>query len=161
MGLKYTGIMPCVIGYVMLLAIMCGCTPGKHSFLIVQTCLADQKGTDDFVDEMRSIARVENMEFLNSSNEVAQQLENSGSLGRERTHDSKVLDISVQRADGLGVTAVNHGLPGFEVALGFSEGTDAPSAHAFADRVVRTLGRRWKLEIVPAGMGAKPKGDCP
>lgn len=151
----------CVLCAVMTLALLCGCAPGKHSFLIAQTCLNDERGVEEFVREMRAIAISEHMEFLDASNEVALQLKNAGHPGQERTHGSRVLDISVQRSDGVGVTAVNHGLPGFEVALGFSEGSDAGIAHAFADRVVARLGSQWKLQTVPNGMGAKPRGDCP
>ena len=52
------------------------------------------------------------------------------------------IDISVQKADGVGVTAVNLGLPEFEIALGFSEGADAEFAHRFADKVLKRLGER-------------------
>ena len=137
------------------------CTSGSHSFLIVQTCLVDVRGVEDFVGEMRAIASAEHMEFLDANDQVARQLRSANSPLEERSHGSRIVDVSVQRADGMGVTAVNHGLPAFEIALGFSEGRDAESARAFADRVVARLGSRWPLTQVPSGMGAKPRGGCP
>jgi hypothetical protein len=146
----------------MLIALMlCGCTPGKLPFLIVQTCLNDEAGVEAFVAKMQAIAFAEHMDFADNSEDVAQLQKNSGDSGQEKTHGSRVLHVSIRRADGVGTTATNLGLPGFEVALGFSEGSDAEFAHAFADRVMAQLSDHWKFVIVPSGTGAKPRGGCP
>jgi len=60
----------------------------------------------------------------------------------------------------MGVTAGNLGLPGYEVALGFSEGSSGAEAREFANKVVKRLEQHWQVEIVPAGTGAKPMGGC-
>ena len=144
-----------------LLLLLSGCAPGKHAFLIVQTCLRDERGVAMFMEELRSIATAENMTFIDNSESTAEQLEDVGHTGSQRTAGSRVINIGVQRSDGVGVTAGNLGLLGFEVALGFSEGSDAEFAHAFADRVVARLQNYWQIEVVPAGTGAKSKGGCP
>lgn len=138
-----------------------GCAPGKHSFLIVQTCLSDEHGFEALVREMKSIGAVENMNVVDHSEDVARLLEDVSYPGKKRTHGSRVIDVSIQRPDGVGVTASNLGLPGFEMAFGFSEGSDAEFAHAFADRVMTQLSTHWNFVVVPSGAGAKPKGGCP
>lgn len=114
-----------------------------------------------FISEMQSLARAENMKFIDNSENTARQLQASGYEAKERTHGSYVINIGVQRSDGMGVTAGNLGLPGFEVALGFSQASDAVAANAFADRVKARLAAHWDLVTVPAGAAAKPLGGCP
>lgn len=145
----------------LLALLLSGCGQGKHSFLIVQACLLDERGTAAFIHEMKSIAAAEQMRFLDSSARTAEELRAVGYEGRERTHGSPVIHIGVERADGMGVTAANLGLPGYEVALGFSEGSSASDARDFADRVMARLETHWRLEVLPPGEGAKPKGNCP
>lgn len=140
---------------------MIGCSHSKHSFLIVQGCLSDAKGVAMFFDDMRSIASDERMKFVDNSENTARQLRSTGYAGVERTYGSSIINIGIQRQDGLGVTAGNLGMPGFEIALGFSEGSDRNVAQAFADRVVARLSTRWHWEKVPEGNSAKPIGNCP
>jgi hypothetical protein len=158
---KRLGLISEIVLSVALGLLLVGCSSGRHSFLVAQTCLGDANGIEAFMKEMQDIGIAENMTFVDHSRAVAQQLNEVGYSGLERTHGSQVIDVSVQRPDGVGVTATNVGLPGFEIALGFSEGSDREFAHAFANRVLARLGARWRLVIVPSGTGAKPKGDCP
>jgi hypothetical protein len=60
------------------------------------------------------------------------------------------------------VTAGNLGLPGYQVALGFSEGSNPSDAHRFAQMVVSKLEEHWHVEIVPdpAKSGALPMKNC-
>jgi len=142
-------------------AFVAGCSSGKRPFLLVQGCLGDAAGVDAFVVEMTQIARDESLRFIDGSSNVEIELNASGYDGQERTHGSKVLHLGIVRPDGSGVTAGNIGLPGFEVALGFSEGSDAKAAMAFATRVVERLERQWRWQVVPQGQGALPMGGCP
>lgn len=146
---------------VLLALLLSGCGQGKHPFLIVQMCLVDERGTAAFIDEMRSIAAAEQMRFLDRSVRTGQELRAVGYDGRERTHGSPIIHIGVRRSDGMGVTAANLSLPGYEVALGFSEGSSASDARAFANRVMARLEVHWRLEALPPGEGARPKGNCP
>lgn len=148
----------CLAIYVCFVA---GCGSGGHSFLTVQGCLIDQRGTADFENRLRAIALDEHMSFLDDSAEVARQLKDSGYAGNERTNGTSVLQIYLRRDDGVGLTATNIGLPGFEVALGFADGSDPRQARAFANRVLENIGASWMLETVPTGMGAMPRGGCP
>jgi hypothetical protein len=84
-----------------------------------------------------------------------------GSSGHERADSSLVINIGVLRKDGLGFGVGNLGLPGYQIALGFSEGSgNAAEAREFADRVVKRLEQRWHIDVVPAGQGATPMSDC-
>lgn len=132
-----------------------------HAFVTVQACLLDERGGQRLAEELREIARTEQMDFVDSSELVAERLREVSYPNDERTAGSRTLHVVVERADGVGVTAANTGLPGFEVALGFTEGADAAFARAFADRVLLRLSAQWQLDVVPPGVGAKPKGDCP
>lgn len=137
-----------------------GCTQGKRPFLIVQLCLSNGAGVTEFIREMKSIAVLEKMEFLNNSANTKRNLEVLGYSGSERTNGSPVINIGVLRSDGLGVGGGNLGLPGYQVALGFSVGSDDAEAREFANRVIKRLGQHWHIEMVPSGQGDKPMSDC-
>lgn len=145
---------------VVALPLLLGCTPGKRPFLMVQMCLANDQGVSDFIDELRAIATVEKMDFLDNSANTKRELDAVGYAGDERTRGSPVINIGVQRSDGLGIGAGNLGLPGYQVALGFSAGSSTTEAQAFANRVVSQLEQRWRISFVPAGSGAKPMAGC-
>ena len=55
----------------------------------------------------------------------------------------------------------NLGLPTYQVVLGFSSDPNLAEAQRFADLMVKNLGARWPVEIVPAGKGAFPMKTCP
>src|SRR5262245_60318024 len=118
-----------------------GCT-GKRPFLIVQLCLSNGAGVTEFIREMKSIAVLEKMEFLDNSANTKRNLEVLSYSGSERADGSPVINIGVLRSDGLGVGGGNLSLPGYQVALGFSVGSDDAEAREFANRVIKRLGQR-------------------
>ncbi|HEX5420686.1 MAG TPA: hypothetical protein VFY39_11865 [Gammaproteobacteria bacterium] len=80
--------------------------------------------------------------------------------GKERTDGSPVVDIDLGRRDGMGVGAGNLGLPGYQVALGFSKGRDEAEARVFASNVIAVLEKHWAVHRVPNGQGAMPMEGC-
>jgi hypothetical protein len=68
----------------------------------------------------------------------------------------------MERRDGSAVLVGNLGLPGYQVALGFSGGSSLPEAQEFAQMVVGKLEEHWRVEVVPnpAKSGALPMADC-
>jgi hypothetical protein len=58
------------------------------------------------------------------------------------------------------MSAGNLGLPGNQIAFGFSEGTDPKEAREFAQRVMNRLSPLGKVQWVPSGRGAVASG-CP
>lgn len=140
--------------------LLTGCAPGKHPFLMVQMCLSNQQGVEDFVEELKSVASAEKLEFVDNSSNAQQELKAVGYSGRERTDGSRVIDVRVMRNDGMAIGATNVGLPGFQMAMGFSEGSSAVEARNFANRTLARFRKHWSIESVPSGTGAKPMADC-
>lgn len=105
---------------------------------------------------MKLIAQLEHMNFLDHSAETKRDLKVIGALPEQ----TLVINMGVDREDGVGLGAGNLGLPGYQVVVGFSEGSNPPEAHTFADKVVSRLKTRWNVETVPAGKGALPLKMC-
>jgi hypothetical protein len=134
-----------------------GCTQGKRGFLIVQLCLNDEKNLAQFTQTLWSIAKSEGMTFIDSSATTEQNLK---TIGAAIDPSAPVINVGVERKDGLGLTAGNMGLPNYQVALGFSAGSNPAEAHKFAETVIKTLESRWHVEVVPPGRGALPLTNC-
>lgn len=143
------------------LLFLLGCAQGSRPFLIVQLCVHDRAGVSQLVGDLKELATSEHMEFFDNSANTARDLKNTGYRGRERSDGSPVVNVGVLRKDGLGVGGGNLGLPGYQVALGFSKGSNDAESRRFANEVVRRLQRRWRVEIVPSGSTAKPLAGCP
>ena len=71
-----------------------------------------------------------------------------------------MINIGSEGGDGLGLMAGNVGLPGYQVAIGFSEGRDPAAARQLAARTVQRLKVRWTVKTVPEGHGALPLKNC-
>lgn len=136
------------------------CRGGEHPFLIVQICLRDANNVDSFRQEMELIAQSEGMRFIDGSEETRENLAMIDKEGRVHRRDGPIIHFGVDRSDGMGVTAANFGDLGYQVALGFSEGSHSEEARMFARRVINRLARHWRVESVPPGMGAQPLRDC-
>jgi len=128
---------------------------------MVQLCLNDQQGLSTMVGELQSLAQSEKMTFIDNGGNTKRSLDTIGYAGTERKDGSPVINLDVGRRDGMGVGVGNLGLPDYQVAVGFSEGSDAAESRHFADRVIERLKRHWHLIVVPAGTGAKPLASCP
>jgi hypothetical protein len=140
--------------------VLCGCAQGTRPFLIVQVCVQNKDGIAQLIGELMSVAESRKMKFVDNSAVTRRDLANVGYASRERADGSPVINIDVERDDGMGVGALNVGLPGYQVALGFSEGSDKLEARRFADEVIKRLEQHWRVETVPPGSGAMPKPDC-
>lgn len=128
---------------------------------MVQLCLANQQGLATMESELQSVAQSEKMVFLDNSRNTKESLNTIGYAGNERKDGSPVISLDVGRKDGMGLGVGNLGLPNYQVAVGFSEGSDAKEARQFANRVVERLKQHWRIVVVPAGTGAKPLASCP
>jgi hypothetical protein len=142
------------------LLLLLGCSQGRPPFLILQTCLINAEGVSQFKQEMKSIATEEHMEYVDGSENTKRSLDAIGYAGRERQDGSPVIHVGVDGPDGIGFSATNVSLPGYQVALGFSEGSNSSQAHRFADVVTKRLEQRWQVEVLPAGAAAVPKPGC-
>jgi len=138
-----------------------GCTDGREGpFLTAQLCVQDKAGMAQLIDELRAVAVARGMRFADNSADTERDLGTVGYAGRERADGSPVLNVAVEREDGMGVGAVNVGLPGYQVALGFTEGSDRLETQRFADAIIRELEKYWQIERLPPGSGVLPKPGC-
>jgi hypothetical protein len=148
----------CALAVMSLLLI--GCAPSKGPFLMVEMCLSNAEGVREFREELKSIASSEKMEFIDNSRNAQRGLETLGNAGNERKDDTSVVDLRVIRGDGTAISAANLGLPGYQMAVGFTEGSGVPPARAIAARTLSRLKMRWTVEPVPNGFGAAPMPGC-
>lgn len=125
---------------------------------MVQFCLQGQADLADLTSELRSIAQQEHMQFIDASARTRQDLQTINAPQSVRV--DPVINMGVERDDGVGLGLGNMGLPSYQVAMGFSEGSNPPEAHAFAARVLQKLSAQWHLKTVPAGTGALPMKSC-
>jgi hypothetical protein len=142
------------------LSLSAGCAPGKRPFLMVQMCLSNEGGVDEFISELKSLSSEEKLQFVDNSRNAERELKGVGHAGLERTDASRLIDVRVMRSDGMGIGATNLGLPGYQMAMGFSAGSNATDAQELASRTLLRIKKRWSVESVPAGAGAKPMADC-
>jgi len=150
-----------ILGALAVLGVLaCGCTEWKRPFLLEQMCVHDKAGVAQLIEELKAEAASRRMEFVDNSANTKRDLESVSYPGRERADGSPVINVGIKSDDGMGATAINVGLPGYQVALGFSEGSDKLEARRFADEVIKRLEQHWRVEAVPPGSGAMPKPDC-
>jgi len=136
------------------------CKPGKRPFLIVQLCLKDDENLAAFKNLLESTARSEHMNFIDGSDQTKLDLQSIAEVIHTVPVNNPVINVGVERDDGIGLMAGNLGLHNYEVAVGFSEGLNPSEAHKFANLVVGSLEKRWHVDVVPAGSGALPKDSC-
>jgi hypothetical protein len=139
-------------------ALLHGCTEGKRPFLIVQMCLGDKQSLSEFTSMMQLIAQAEQMTFTDDSVQTKKDLEVIGALPKS----GPVINMSIDGKGGIGLMVSQLDSHDYQVAVGFSEGSNPSAAHAFAGRVVERLKTHWHVDTVsnPAEQGAVPKKKC-
>jgi hypothetical protein len=136
------------------------CAGPQEAFQLVQLCVADERGVLELKRIMRAVAQSENLQFIDNSAQQGKSLKAMGAdkaLGRDA---SRGIDVHIEGENGLGVTAGNLGLPEYQVALGFTEGTNPSMARALSNELINALSKRWRVEVVPLGKGAMPMKAC-
>lgn len=127
----------------------------QDPFLMVQLCLRDTSGVASFESMMRSISESQHMAYGDRSIESQKEL-----TALHVSPNYKLINIAADRSDGVGWGAGNLGLSAYQVAIGFSAGSNPAAAHRFANIVVDRLKQRWHVYVVPAGHGALPLKAC-
>lgn len=142
--------------------LIAACGAAQSNNRIVQFCLHDTAGIDHLRSVMRSFADAQSMTFIDNSAQTQADLQLIGVNSPPLPEGEPLINMGINGPGGLGVTAGNLGLPGYQVALGFTEGTDATMGKAFADALVRELDQRWELVEVPNPdeRGAFPLPNC-
>jgi hypothetical protein len=137
-----------------------GCAPGKRPFLQARACLKNGEGASAFASELQSIAREEGVNLIDGSAQTKKNLGTVGYVDRERKDGSSFIYVGIELGDGIGMTAGNLGMPGYQVAVGFSEGSNPARAHRFATKVINRLSSHWRVELVPGEVGVTPMSTC-
>jgi hypothetical protein len=127
---------------------------------MVLVCLPNNHDLLEFTSEMRSIAQSERMKFIDASADTQRDLKAMANPNVDKMLSVAVVNMGVERRDGMGLMVGNLGLPPHQVAIGFSEGSNSTDAQSFANMVVGRITRRWRIEFVPSGTGAKGMKDC-
>jgi hypothetical protein len=109
---------------------------------------------------MRSVADAENLKFVDGSAKTGNDLKIMGADKYLKRDPSLAINVGIEGDEGLGVTAGNLGLPPYQVALGFTAGSDAAKARRLSNRLVQALSQRWHVETVPQGKGVFPMKSC-
>jgi hypothetical protein len=131
--------------------------------VIAQVCLKDVGEQGDFSSQLRSIAQSEGAVFKDSSKSIEEDLRVMDTPNTRATlKKGPVIDISIERGHGVGMTATNVEAPQNQIVMGFSEGSKPDEAHRFADLVIGRLEERWHIELVPnpSESGALGMKDC-
>lgn len=136
------------------------CSPAKESFRSVQMCVVDSRGVAELKALMRATAASEHLQFIDNGAEQGSELRAMGADKLLKRDASLAIDLHIEGNDGMGVTAGNLGLPPYQVALGFTEGSDVAKAHRLSARLIQALSQRWQVETIPAGKGAMPMKSC-
>lgn len=137
-----------------------GCSRPQEAFQQVQLCVADQQGVRDLKRIMQSVAQSENLKFIDNSLQQGSDLHEIGADKLMGRNADRAIDVHIEGAEGMGVTAGNLGLPEYQVALGFTEGANPSKAHRLSDQLIKALSRRWHVEVLPLGTGAMPMKSC-
>lgn len=137
-----------------------GCSRNQESFLAIQLCVVDPQGVTQLKSVMRTVAKSENLQFIDNSAQQRNDLKTMGADELLKRDAALAIDVHIEGAEGMGVTAGNLGLPPYQVALGFTEGSDAVKAHQLSDRLVKALSQMWHVEKIPQGKGALPMKTC-
>jgi hypothetical protein len=137
-----------------------GCSPTQESFLTIQTCVVNQQGVALLKSTMHAVAKAENLEFIDNSLQQGSELKMMGAEERLKRDAALAIDVHIDGAGGIGVTASNLGLPSYQVAVGFTNGSDAAKAHLLARRLVQALSKQWQVETIPQGSGVSPMKTC-
>jgi hypothetical protein len=136
------------------LSLLGGCS-GQHPSRIVQICLGDKENVAFFKEAMRSIARENGIEFIDGSATTERDL-----IVLKKHPGYTLIYLGIRGRDGIGLEAGNLGLSAYEVALGFSLGSDRSGAQKFEHDVIQELSKRWQVHAVPSGQGAFPLPSC-
>jgi len=133
---------------------------GKRPFLMIQICVVNDQGFTKVPLMLKTVAISQNMRFMDGSEQTQADLGGMQPAIPQTEPGGHVVNIGVERGDGVGVGAANLGLSKHQVALGFSTGSDIKQAQDFADIVIKELQRKWPVEVIPSDRGALPMANC-
>lgn len=144
------------LGYWLVLCLLAfaGCS-SQYPNKMIQVCLRDRENVLEFKRVLGLFAERNRASFIDKSQETDRELR---ALKVHPGYDLIYVGLK-GRTDRIGLEGGNLGLSAYEVALGFSR-SESPEAQVFADELIRELGMRWEVHVVPDGQGAFPLPNC-
>jgi len=146
-----------VATYCMVSLLISSCSLGQQPPVMVQICVQDGGGLELFRRTVQSIARDENMRYVDRSGTSEKELQRLDALDRP---GGTLVNVGVIGDHGHGLGAGNLGLNTYDIAVGFSHGRDLEAGVEFSNRVIARLEQHWTVEPVPKDSGALPDPDC-
>ncbi|HEY6619225.1 MAG TPA: hypothetical protein VIY68_06760 [Steroidobacteraceae bacterium] len=144
-----------------LVGLLCGCSSGKPPALMVQLCLQDDQGVSDFLSLMKSVAASEHMNFVDSSADTQAKLKVIRAKYAKLATPSSVINVDIETAEGLVVTADNIDLPTYQVSVDFTGTLSSVDKQRFIDILAPKLRAQWQVDTVPPGIRPFPMQSCP
>lgn len=134
------------------------CQRGEHAFLTIQFCLSQTNDASALKTELRELARIQNMRFVDGSKETEDFIRSVELNDVALTYP--ILHVAVESVHGYGLTAGNQSLGADQVAIGFGAGSAPQEARRFAKAAIEQLAQKWRLYRVSSGRGAFPLKHC-
>lgn len=133
------------------------CSVGEHPYVMVQVCVENKAGVERFKQTLQSMARDERMRYVDRSDASERELQVLDALKRPR---GTLVNVGVIGNEGHSLGAGNLGLNTYDIAVGFSHGSDREAGFEFSNRVIAQLEQHWTVKTVSKGSGAFPDPDC-
>lgn len=149
-----------LVSLVSTLLLIGGCSRSERPFLIAQVCLHNEGEVDRFVALMRKVAQSNGLEFVDTSSRSQEGLSRIDSAQARIEARRRAVNIGTLGGRGFGFGAGNLGLPGYQVAIGFTAGDNAQEAHKFAAETVRLLRLSWHVETQSGETGVHGMASC-
>jgi hypothetical protein len=109
---------------------------------------------------MRQVAKSNGMEFADTSSRSQEGLSKIDRTQARIEARRRAVNIGTLGGRSFGFGAGNLGLPGYQVAIGFTAGADPKAAHMFAAETVNLLRKTWQVETQSGETGAHGIAHC-
>lgn len=134
---------------------------GQGPYLLAQICVQDRDGINLLIEEINSIARENRMIFIDNSEKTKRDLKTIGSRHSVRSDGSPLINVAIDRNDGLRMSASNISLPNYQFVIGFIKGMDDLETDQFVKYSIKRIEKHWSIYKIPPGIGALPMENFP
>jgi hypothetical protein len=141
---------------ILLSIVLSDCADGKRPFLNASICLDSQRSVIQFKKMIQLAAAVNGMKYFDRTDETEREYY----ILKLNRLDDFVLNAGALAEDGMAVTASEIQGPGYQIGLGFSEGSRPIKARIFANQFIKLLSIRWKVVVIPGNVGILPEQNC-
>lgn len=122
---------------------------------MIEVCLSRPGDIERFEEKIRSIGNKNRLKFFDRSLETEQEAEAINQVDPSRTYNKPVINMSLRRWDGLGLSASNINSSDTEAVIGFTSGWDSAEGDRFSEATIEEIGAQWHVARVPQDRGAR------